>query len=165
VVKPRRRKLVARNLGEAQAEGRSGQRGSGTQLGGEAKFEFGAELCDFHAGHDDELATQHFAGLVVIGKLADDAAILAILIPAKAAVRNCLGTEELETAKDRVAIGDLDFLPENGDFDKFFVGSKDFGNGNVDDGVILGWFGRDHLRKLRLEQNERADNENGQMCS
>ena len=76
-----------------------GDGGVGGELGAEAPLQFLAEVGDLHAGHDDEFAREHFAWLVVVGELAGDATVLAILIPAEAAVRDGLRTDELEAAE------------------------------------------------------------------
>jgi hypothetical protein len=96
------------------------------QLGAQAPAELLAEVGDLHAGHHDKFARKHFARFVVIGKLAGDAAILAILIPAETAVRNRLRTDELKTTEERVALRDLEFFAEEGDLHEFFVGTKWF---------------------------------------
>jgi hypothetical protein len=66
--------------------------------GAETAFEFGADAGDFHAGHDHKFAGDHFTRLVVVGQFAFDAAILAILIPAEAAVRDRFRADELKAA-------------------------------------------------------------------
>jgi hypothetical protein len=100
--------------------------GIGWELGTEAPLEFLAHVGNFHAGHNDEFAREHFAGLVVIGELAAHTAVLTILIPAKAAIGNGFRTNELETSKKRVALRDLEFLAHDDDIDKFFVRTKGF---------------------------------------
>src|SRR6266568_4754689 len=95
--------------------------GVGGQLGAQAPLEFLAQLENFHARHDDELAAQHFARFVVIGQLAGHAAILAILVPAETAVRNGFRADELETAQERVALRHLELLSEDGDVNQLFV--------------------------------------------
>jgi hypothetical protein len=69
------------------------------QLGTQAPLEFLANLRDFHSGHDDKFAAQHFTGLIVIRELAGNTAILALLIPAEASIWNRFGTDELETTQ------------------------------------------------------------------
>jgi hypothetical protein len=54
--------------------------------------------------------------LIVVEELAVDAAILAFLIPAKSAVRNCFRTDELETAQNGVLLGNQERLPQDTDF-------------------------------------------------
>jgi hypothetical protein len=73
-----------------------GRRSVSSELGAQAPPQFLAHFRHFHAGHYDELARKHFAGLVVVGQLAGHAAILAILIPAETPVRNGLWADELE---------------------------------------------------------------------
>src|SRR6266478_8671584 len=67
------------------------------QLRPQAPLQFLAHFRDFHPRHHDELAAQHLVRLVLIRQLARHAAILAILVPAEAPVRNRFGTDELET--------------------------------------------------------------------
>jgi len=55
-----------------------------------------------------------------------DAAVLALLVPAKAAVSDVLGREELETAQQHVVLRDLEFFPHHFDLDQFFVGAKEW---------------------------------------
>src|SRR5579862_3745666 len=66
------------------------------QLRAQAPLQFLAQLIHFHARHHDELARQHLARLIIIRQLAAYPAILAILIPAEAPVRNGLRAEKLE---------------------------------------------------------------------
>ena len=73
-----------------------GCRSVSSELGAQAPLQFLAHFRHIHAGHYDELARKHFAGLVVVGQLAGHAAILAILIPAETPVRNGLWADELE---------------------------------------------------------------------
>ena len=69
------------------------------KLRAQAPFQFLAHIGDFHAGHDNEFAGKHFPRLVIIGKLAGDAAILTILIPAETAIGDGFRTDELEAAE------------------------------------------------------------------
>ena len=96
------------------------------ELGAEAPLQFLAQFRDVHAGHDDEFAGEHFLGLVLIGKLTGDAAVLAILIPAETAVRNSFRADELEAAEQGVALGDLEFSSHESDVHEFFVWAKGF---------------------------------------
>ena len=82
------------------------------QLGAQAPFQFLADFGYFHSGHDDKFAAQHFARFVVVGELAGNTAILALLIPAETPVRNRLGTDKLETTQQRVPFRDLEFLSQ-----------------------------------------------------
>src|SRR5580704_8323048 len=72
------------------------------QLRAQAPLQLLAQLRDLHSRHDDKFAAQHFARLIIVGQLARHAAILALLIPAKASVRNRLRADELEAAQQRV---------------------------------------------------------------
>jgi hypothetical protein len=103
---------------------RGGGRSGGAQLGAKAADELGSEFGDFHAFGDDKFATENRAGLVVVRKLAHHFAILALLIPAKTAVGNRLGADELEGAEERIPLRDEERFPQNRDFNKLFVGPK-----------------------------------------
>jgi hypothetical protein len=115
--------------------------GAGWELGTQTPFELLTHFVDFHAGHNDEFTRKHLARLVVVGELACDAAILAVLIPAKAAVRNGLRANELEASEQRVALGYLKLLTHDGDFDELFVGAKGFRHGVT---VLCKRCGADH---------------------
>jgi len=95
--------------------------GSEFERAAETGLQVLAHVHDFHARHDHKFAGEHVARLIVVGKLATDAAILAILIPAEAAVRDRLRAEKLEAAKQRVALRNFHGLAENFDFDEAFV--------------------------------------------
>ena len=69
------------------------------ELGAQTPFQLLTQFGDFHTRHDDKFAGKHFARLVVVGELTSDAAILAILIPAEAAIRNGFWADELEAAQ------------------------------------------------------------------
>ena len=101
----------------------SGHRGVGRQLRTQAPLQFLAQIGNFHAGHDNELAGEHFADFIVI---ATHAAILAILVPAETAVRNGFRADELETAQQGIALGDLKLPTHDDDFNEFFVRTKRF---------------------------------------
>ena len=94
------------------------------QLVLEAILQFRADLCNFHARAHQELAAQEVMREVFIGELADDAAILAVLIPAKTPVRDSLRTYVLKAAKNRILLRDLEGFPHDLDFDKAFVWAK-----------------------------------------
>jgi hypothetical protein len=108
-----------------------GDGGVGWEFGAQTPLQFLAEVGNFHARHDDEFAGEHFARLIIVGKLTGDAAVLAILIPAESAVRNGLGADELETAKQRVALRDLEFLAQDSDVHEFFVRTERFRHGEA----------------------------------
>ena len=110
-----------------------GDGGVGGELGAEAPLQLLAHFADFHTGHDDEFAGEHFARLVVIGKLAGDAAILAILIPAEAPVGDGFRADKLKTAQQRVAFRHLELLAKDGDLNQFFVRTERFRH----DGSVL----------------------------
>src|SRR5215471_6207972 len=105
-----------------------GRHGSEGQFGAQAPLQLLTQFRDFHSRHHDELAREHFARLIVVGKLACDAAILTILIPAKTAIRDCFRTDELEASQQRVPLRDLELLPHDVNVDKFFVRSEWFGH-------------------------------------
>lgn len=103
-----------------------GDGGVGGELGAETPLQFLAEISDLHAGHDDEFAGEHFARFVIVGKLTDDAAVLAILIPTKTAIGDGFGTDELKAAEQRIALRDLELFPHDDDIDELFVRTKGF---------------------------------------
>jgi hypothetical protein len=76
-----------------------GNGGIRRKLGAQAPLQFLADFGDFHSGHDDKFAAQHFARFVVIGELAGNPAILTLLVPAEAPVGDRFGTDELETTQ------------------------------------------------------------------
>jgi hypothetical protein len=96
------------------------------ELGAETPLEFLTHIGDFHPGHDNKFAGEHFARLVIIGKLAGDAAVLAILIPAKAAIGDGFRADELEAAEQGIALGNMELLPHDDDIDEFFIRTKGF---------------------------------------
>jgi hypothetical protein len=97
-----------------------------TEFAAKAADQFRSELGDIHAFRDNEFATEDGPSLVIVGKLAIDAAILAFLIPAEAAIRNRFRADELKRAEQGIALRDEKRLPENRDFDELFVRPKDF---------------------------------------
>src|SRR5207245_1116998 len=104
-------------------------RGNGrvrSQLGAQAPLEFLAHLRDLHPRHHDELAAQHLVRLVVIRQLTAHTAVLAILIPAEAAVGNRLRANELEAAQQRITLRHLKLLSKNNDVNQFFVRAEGF---------------------------------------
>jgi hypothetical protein len=52
-----------------------------------------------------------------ISEFSDNAAILTVLIPTEAAVRNGFRADVLKAAKNRILLGDLESFPHNLDFD------------------------------------------------
>jgi len=74
--------------------------GSELERAAEAGLQVLAHVHDFHAGHDHEFAGEHVARLIIVGQLTTDAAILAVLIPAEAAVRDRFRADELKCAKE-----------------------------------------------------------------
>ena len=61
---------------------------------------------------------------VFISKFSDDAAILAVLIPAETAVRDGFRSDVLKAAKNRIFLRDLERFPQDLNFDQPFVGAK-----------------------------------------
>jgi hypothetical protein len=92
---------------------RNGNR-SRPKFGAQAADQFRREIGNVHALRDDEFAAEDRARLVVIGKLAIDAAILAFLVPAEAAVGNRFGTDELKSAQKGIALRDRKTSDMNG---------------------------------------------------
>src|SRR5580693_3911131 len=98
----------------------------GWEFGPETPLQLLAQLGNFHSLHDNELTAQHFPGLIVIGQLAGNAAILAILIPAKTAVGNRFRADELEASEKRIALRHLKLLAHHGDVHELFIRAKGF---------------------------------------
>src|SRR6266481_2226098 len=96
------------------------------QLCSQAPLQFLAHFRDFHPGHHDELAAQHLVRLVLIRQLATHAAILAILIPAEAPIRNSLRADKLEAPQKRIPLWDLKLFPKDADLHEFFIRPKGF---------------------------------------
>src|SRR5262249_27053545 len=97
----------------------------------QAPFQFLAQFVHFHAGHDDELASQHFARLIVVRQLTAYTAILAILIPAEASVGNRLRAQKLEAAQQGIPLRHLKLLAQDRDLDEFFIRPKRFRHDTV----------------------------------
>jgi hypothetical protein len=85
------------------------------ELAAEAPPELGRNLGDFHAWNHQEFAGQHGARAIVVGELADDLAVLALLIPAETAVGDGLRADVLEGAKEAVLLGNVKGAAEHGD--------------------------------------------------
>jgi len=98
----------------------------GWEFGPETPLQLLAQLGNFHSWHDNELTTQHFPGLIVIGQLARNTAILAILIPAKTAIGYRFRADELEASEKRIALRHLKLLAHHGDVHELFIRSKGF---------------------------------------
>jgi hypothetical protein len=94
------------------------------KLASEAAHELRGKLGNAHAGGNHELAAQDRARAVIVGQLAVDPAVLAFLIPAETPVRNCLGADELKTAKKGVPFGHQKGLAQDGDLDEMLIGSE-----------------------------------------
>jgi hypothetical protein len=90
----------------------------------EAIFQFGADLGNFHACAHQKLAAQEIVRAVFIGEFPDDAAILAILIPAETAVRDGFRADVLKAAKNRIFLGDLKSFSQDFNFNQPLVGAK-----------------------------------------
>jgi hypothetical protein len=134
--------------------------GPGTEFGTSAEFrpqakpQLRAQLSDGHAIGDQELAAQHLARLVVIGQLAVDATVLAILIPAEAAVRNRFRAEVLEAAQERILLRNFEGLAEDGDFNQALEGPERLGHNALCASNRIQQEGR----LMRLDQNLEPDN-------
>src|SRR5258705_11614506 len=76
------------NLSQLKTENLGRNRGIRRHLCSQASFQFLAHLGDFHPRHHDELAAQHLVRFVLIRQLVRHLAILAILVPAEAPIRN-----------------------------------------------------------------------------
>src|SRR5713226_113111 len=96
------------------------------QFRAQAPLQFLAHLHDFHPGHHDELAAQHLVWFVLIRQLTRHPAILAILIPAEAPVRNRFWTDKLKTPQQRIPLRDLKLFPEDRNLHELFVRTKGF---------------------------------------
>jgi hypothetical protein len=90
----------------------------------EAILQFGADFRDFHTRTDQELATQEIVRALLIRQLSNDAAILAVLVPAETPVRDGFRTNVLKASKDRILLGDLENLPKNFDLNQPLVRPK-----------------------------------------
>lgn len=90
----------------------------------EAILQFGADFRNFHAGAHQKLAAQEIVRAVFIGEFSDDAAILAILIPAETPVRDGFRADVLEAAKNRVLFRDLESFSQDFNFNQPLVGAK-----------------------------------------
>src|ERR1700741_4903413 len=126
--------------------------GARRELGTQTPLELLTHFGDFHAGHNDEFTRKHLARLVVVGELAGHAAILAVLIPAKAAARNGVRANEMAASEQRVALGYLKLLTHDGDFDELFVGAKGFRHGVT---VLCKRCGADHGMRNQSRAIER----------
>jgi hypothetical protein len=71
-----------------------------SQFRPEAANEFRRQVGDIHALGNQEFTTQNGASLIVVRQLAIDPAILAVLVPTEAAVRNRLWADELKSAQE-----------------------------------------------------------------
>ncbi|MFZ0736328.1 MAG: hypothetical protein WBL70_19945 [Candidatus Acidiferrales bacterium] len=101
----------------------------------EAANQFRRELRDVHAFRNHELAAQDRTRLIVIRELAIHLAILAFLIPAKSAIRDCVGADELKAAQHGIPIRNKESFPEDIDFNESFKWTKNFGHGRHSPGV------------------------------
>jgi hypothetical protein len=96
------------------------------EFGAEAANQFRRKFGNVHAFRDEEFAAEDGAGLVIVGKLAVYATVLTLLVPTEPAVRNRLGTNELERAKERIPFRHEKGLTENRDLNELFIWTKDF---------------------------------------
>jgi hypothetical protein len=91
----------------------------------QAVFQFGADLGDFHARADEEFAAQEIVRALLVGELSNDAAILAILVPAESSVRDRFRADVLKAAQNRILFGNLESFPQNLDFHQALVRPED----------------------------------------
>jgi hypothetical protein len=98
------------------------------EFAAEAPLQFRRYVRNLHAGDHEKFAGQHGARGVVVGELADDFAVLALLIPAEAAVGNRFGADVLEGAEKAVFLRDVEGAAEDGDRNEPLVGTKDVGH-------------------------------------
>jgi hypothetical protein len=90
--------------------------------------QLGTELSNLHPGHDNELAAQHLARFIVIRQLGLNAAVLTVLVPAKTAVGDRFGAQELKTAQQRILVGNFHGLTQHLDFNQVLVGPERAGH-------------------------------------
>jgi hypothetical protein len=76
----------------------------------EAEPDFLADFSNPHAFGHEQLAGQRSASLRAFARVVAHAAVLAILIPAKAAVGNWFGGEVLQAAQNRIVFWNFDLL-------------------------------------------------------
>jgi hypothetical protein len=107
----------------------------------EAILQFWADLGNFHAGAYQKLAAQEIVRALFIGEFSDDAAILAILIPAETPVRDGFRADVLEAAKYRIFFRDLKSFSQDFNFDQTFVGAKNL-RGPIRRSCFRHWWSR-----------------------
>jgi hypothetical protein len=83
----------------------------------EAIFQFRADFGYFHTCTHQEFATEEVMRAFFVGEFSHDAAILTVLIPAEAAVRDGFRADVLKAAKNRILLRDLKSFPQNLNFD------------------------------------------------
>jgi hypothetical protein len=128
----RRGEKVADDYGKSEKSRESNSRHSDrddwksllAQLVLEAILQFGADLGNLHARADQELAAQEFVRAVFVCEFADDATILAVLVPAESPVRNRFRADVLKAAENRVFFRNLESFPQDFDFDEPLVRAK-----------------------------------------
>ena len=94
------------------------------QLVLQAILQFRADLSNFHTGAYHEFAAKKFVRAILVRQLADNAAILAILIPAEASVGNGFRADVLKRAENGVLFRDIKRLPQNLDCNEPFIWAK-----------------------------------------
>jgi hypothetical protein len=90
----------------------------------EAVLQFGADFADFHSRAYQKFTAQEFVRALFIGQFSNDATILAVLVPAEAAVGYRFGTDVLKAPQNGVLFRNLKHLPKYRDFDKPLVGAE-----------------------------------------
>lgn len=93
----------------------------------QAKPNFLTDFPDAHAFGDQQFAGQGGPLLSPFTHVVGHATVLAIFVPAKAAVGNWLGGEVLETPQQRIVLGNLHFSAEKFDGDQARVGAEEGG--------------------------------------
>jgi len=71
-----------------------------SQFRPEAAYQFRRQVGNIHTFGNQEFTTQNGTSLIVVRQLAIDPAILAVLVPTEAAVRNRLWADELKGAQE-----------------------------------------------------------------
>ncbi len=87
----------------------------------QAVFDFARHFDNSHSILNHQLARERLAHGSSLACVVADTAVLTVFIPAKAPVRNGFRREKLKAAKERVVIGDLELLSDDGYLNQLFV--------------------------------------------
>jgi uncharacterized C2H2 Zn-finger protein len=90
----------------------------------QAILQFRADLTDFHARAHHELAAKQVMGSIFVGQLAHDAAVLAVLIPAKPSVWNRFRADVLKCPQNGVFFRDIKRFPKYLNRNQPFIWAK-----------------------------------------